>query len=76
MSHSIWIELDSQNIHVNACNDIINEIREINKWVDKSIANENEKLIKDAQKIIEYIQATKKLLIMLSTYHFLQEWTL
>ncbi len=60
MSHSIWIELDSQNIHVNACNDIINEIKEINKWVDKSIANENEKLIKDAQKIIDYIQATKK----------------
>lgn len=59
MSHSIWIELDSLSIHTDACNDIINQIREINKWVDKSIAVENEKLINDAQNIIEYIQKTK-----------------
>ena len=59
MSHSIWIELDSSNIHTNACNDIIKQIKDINKWVDKSIANENEKLIQDAQEIINYIQRTK-----------------
>lgn len=59
MSHSIWIELDSSNIHTNTCNDIINQIKEINKWVDKSIAHENDKLIKEAQEIIDYIQKTK-----------------